>query len=432
MSIKKIVLQIEGMQCKSCARKIEKKLSKLNGVMNVTVNYENETANFEMDEAKCSMENIKSAIKELGYDVKNKNEKSIEEYLMFVIFLELLILLYNISKYFNIEYNINSGMSYTLIFLIGLATSFHCIGMCGGIMLSQSFSNNKQSVILYNIGRIISYTILGGIMGLIGSLFNISGLPYYIKTMIMVIAGIFMLFFGLNIIGIKWFRKITSLLYFNNLNSKSNKPSLLVGIMNGLMPCGPLQAMQMYVISTGSFIKGALSMLMFSFGTVPLMMGMGFVSTLFSKNKISKIYKLSGALIIILGLITINNGLSLSGKGFVINNIGRNISYKNIDNNAIDNTKNSTKQLKEDIQVIKMVADYYGYTPNIFEVEKGKPVKLIIDAQELYSCNNEIVIPSLNITKKLEEGENIIEFIPTKDVYFSCWMGMLNGVIKVK
>ena len=79
-----------------------------------------------------------------------------------------------------------------------------------------------------------------------------------------------------------------------------------------------------------------------------------------------------------------------------------------------------------------MTADNNGYTPNVFYVQKGMPVKWIITGSKLNSCNNAVVIPSLNIQKTLNSGENIIEFTPEdKDINFSCWMGMIRGVIKV-
>src|SRR5690606_14804228 len=87
---------------------------------------------------------------------------------------------------------------------------------------------------------------------------------------------------------------------------------------------------------------------------------------------------------------------------------------------------------KNGIQVIKMTADNRGYTPNAFYVQKGIPVQWIIDGQQLNSCNNAIVSRALNLQTKIEKGENIIEFTPgNEDINFSCWMGIIRGVIKV-
>jgi plastocyanin domain-containing protein len=89
-------------------------------------------------------------------------------------------------------------------------------------------------------------------------------------------------------------------------------------------------------------------------------------------------------------------------------------------------------EIKDGVQIITMSANNNGYTPNAFYVQKGMPVKWIINGDQLNSCNNAIVVPSLNKQVKLKNGENIVEFTPgDKDLNFSCWMGMIRGVIKV-
>ena len=79
-----------------------------------------------------------------------------------------------------------------------------------------------------------------------------------------------------------------------------------------------------------------------------------------------------------------------------------------------------------------MTANASGYTPSVLYVQKNIPVKWVINGEQLTSCNNAIVVPTMDIEKKLESGENIINFTPgDKDINFSCWMGMIGGVIKV-
>ncbi|MBU5484800.1 cation transporter [Clostridium sp. MSJ-11] len=97
------------------------------------------------------------------------------------------------------------------------------------------------------------------------------------------------------------------------------------------------------------------------------------------------------------------------------------------------NNINISKPIMENgVQVIKMNADYSGYSPNAFYVQKNIPVKLIIDGKNLNYCNNEIVFSSINVERKLESRENIVEFTPANgDINFSCWMGMIRGYIKV-
>jgi hypothetical protein len=94
------------------------------------------------------------------------------------------------------------------------------------------------------------------------------------------------------------------------------------------------------------------------------------------------------------------------------------------------NTAKATTENR--VQMIRIIADNNGYTPNTIYVQRDIPVKLIIEGKQLNSCNNEVVVPSFNIVKTLKSGENIIEFTPKdQDINFSCWMGMIRGVIKV-
>lgn len=244
-----------------------------------------------------------------------------------------------------------------------------------------------------------------------------------------------MLMMGFNMAGFSTFRKFHIKLP-NAACKVKNKPRtpFLVGFLNGLMPCGPLQTMQLFALGTGSPVKGAVSMFMFAMGTLPLMLTFGAISGLLSKGYTKKILKFSGVLIIVLGLIMGNRGLALAGVN--VNPLSLLIS----DNGGASNNSGTTTPpsnagkatMQDGIQVLNMAAVARGYAPNVLYIKKGVPVKWIIDAQQLSSCNNAIVIPALNQQYKLEKGENIIEFTPgEKDINFSCWMGMIRGVIRV-
>ncbi|MBP5683993.1 MAG: sulfite exporter TauE/SafE family protein, partial [Bacilli bacterium] len=317
---------------------------------------------------------------------------------------------------FNVIPNIDNNITYGMLFVTGILTSIHCISMCGAINLIAIIDQEKKNYkrpILYNLGRVISYTIIGGIVGGIGSIFSFNDT---VKGIIILLASIIMLLMALNMLGIIDFR----LPYINRLKIKNKSHNaLIIGLLNGLMPCGPLQAMQMYALSTGSIIKGTLSMFLFSLGTVPLMLFIGiFYNLIKGKGKII-INKIASILILIFSIVMLNRGLLALGlditKVFV--------DYGNF-------TKTT---LTEEYQVIEFDLDYNNYKDII--VQKDIPVKMIIHVDEKYltGCNNEIHIRDFNIQKKLEVGENIIEFTPTKEgVYtYTCWMEMIKNNIKV-
>ena len=298
-----------------------------------------------------------------------------------------------------------------MLFVTGLLTSIHCISMCGSINLIAIYSGNRnyKKPLIFNLGRLISYTFLGGLVGLLGKVIEFNNT---FRGIIIIGAAIIMFLLSLKMIGIIDFK-----LFNFNKKTKSNK-SFIIGLLNGLMPCGPLQAMQIYSLSTGSFIKGALSMFLFCLGTIPLMLSVGLVYNLFKgKGKII-INKIATILILILSLVMLNRGLlSLNIDLFKNNNYG-------------DYAKTT---ITDNTQIIEFSLEYNNYKDII--VQKDIPVKIIINVDEKYltSCNNEIVMKDFNINKKLEVGTNVIEFTPSKEgVYtYTCWMNMIKNNIKV-
>ncbi|KAJ53545.1 sulfite exporter TauE/SafE/plastocyanin domain-containing protein [Clostridium tetanomorphum] len=433
MSTRKEKIKVYEMTCISCEKQVERAIKKLEGVINAKANYSGQFVEVEYEDTLCNVNKIKASIKSAGYSTERSNDYKFMGILMIVAAVVLLGLK---TSGFDMESKLTNA-SYAVLFVVGILTSLHCVGMCGGIMLSQSLSkqsNNKTEAILpailYNLGRVVSYTILGGIVGALGSIVSLS---ITAKAAMQVFAGVFMIIMGFNMAGFSTFRKFNIKLPHAvcKVKNKSGSP-FIVGLLNGLMPCGPLQTMQLFALGTGSAIKGALSMFMFSIGTVPLMLTFGALSGLLSKGYTKKILKFSGVLIIVLGIIMGNRGLVLAGIN--INPMTALVSSsKNLLGGGSTSNTNITKAtIKDGVQIINMSANNNGYTPNAFYVQKGLPVKWIINGDQLNSCNNSIIIQSLNKEQRLKKGENVIEFTPgDEDINFSCWMGMIRGVIKV-
>ncbi|GKU24562.1 sulfite exporter TauE/SafE family protein [Clostridium folliculivorans] len=435
MSTRREKIKVYEMTCTSCEHRVEKAIKKLDGIISVKANYSGEFAIVEYEENLCTLSQIKASIKKAGYGTEKSNDY---KFIGTVIIVAAIAFLGVRTSGFDMDSKL-ANASYTVLFLVGILTSIHCVGMCGGIMLSQSIKNDSESkfdaikpALLYNMGRVASYTILGGIIGALGSIFSLS---ITAKAMMQIIAGAFMIMMGFNMAGFKFFRSFQIKLPHTacKIKNKSGSP-FIVGLLNGLMPCGPLQTMQLFALGTGSAFKGALSMLIFSLGTVPLMLTFGALSGLLSKGYTKKILKLSGVLIIVLGLIMGNRGFILAGIN--INPLtalsGGTATLLGGSSKDSSNSNVAKATIKDGVQTINMTANTNGYTPNAFYVQKGIPVKWVIDGKELNSCNNSVVAQSLNVEKKLKSGENVIEFTPgDKDINFSCWMGMIRGVIKV-
>lgn len=434
MSVKKETVKVYEMTCGSCENAVERAVKKLKGVINAKASYKNEQVTVEYDTSGCSLSEIKGAIRKAGYSLEVPKDY---KFIGILLILAVVLLLSLQARGIDMEGMLQNA-SYGVLFVIGLFTSIHCVGMCGGIMLSQSLTigskDNTEALmpsILYNLGRVIAYTLLGGIIGAVSSVFSLSIMA---QAGIQILAGCFMIIMGFNLAGFKFFRGITLKLPKSSCKERGNGRSpFIVGLLNGFIPCGPLQTMQLFALGTGSAMQGALSMFIFALGTVPLMLVFGALSSFLSKGYTKKILKVSGVLVIVLGLIMGNRGFALAGINInPITAIAQELMPGGISGDADGNENVAKATIENGVQAIRITADNRGYSPSTVYVQKDIPVKWIIEGKQLNSCNNAIVVNSLNKQVKLNKGENIIEFTPgDKDINYSCWMGMIRGVIKV-
>ncbi len=443
-SIEQKIIKIDGITCTACEHKIEKALKNLEGIVNADVDYASASADISYIPDKIDLSDIYDAIRKTGYEVIISDDVSEEESspmntLFIGIILAGLYVIINNTVGFNFFPQVTSSMGFGMLFIAGLFTSVHCIAMCGGISLSQcagcggcenNMYNKLKPGFLYNLGRVTSYTLLGGLAGALGSVFSVSLKG---KALISLAAGLFMIVMGINMLGInsilrKIMPRLPKTLTDKIDNKKNNKGSFIVGLLNGFMPCGPLQAMQLYALGTGSFFTGALSMLIFGMGTVPLMFAFGAFSSLLSSKFTKQMMKISAMLVIILGIVMGRRGLSLAGINIaetLLSQLGINIEQDGSSKNAV---------IKDGYQTVTTNLESGKYQP--ITVYAGIPLKWTIsaDKESLNGCNNEIIIPEFSKQQKLVPGENIIEFTPTKTgtITYTCWMGMISSTITVK
>ncbi len=437
------LMQLHGLSCTSCETRIENKLNDTKGILKAEVSYQTSTLSITYDDSIVSLDEIKKAVESLDYSVTRENTESVDKNRnsnsLLVISGIILFGIYLIVKNtigFSFVPEITSNMGYGIIFAVGFMSSFHCVAMCGGINLSlcvsYKFDNGDDSNIskfvpslLYNAGRIVSYTVLGGIVGGLGSVFQISNTG---SAFVSLLAGVFMVIMGLNMLNLfPWLRRLNPhmpKIFAKSIHKHKKKGPFIVGLFNGLMPCGPLQAMQLYALGTGSIITGALSMFMFSLGTVPLLFAFGALGSMLSAKFTKNMVKASAMLVVVLGFIMISRGFAFTG--ITINSP--------LDLAKMDRSNESNIAIMNgDIQEITTTLQSGRYTP--ITVKAGVPVKWTVKAEDgsINGCNNEIIIPKYNISQKLSPGENIINFTPTESGTFgySCWMGMIRSSITV-
>ena len=493
----KIQLNIGGMTCVNCQNKIEKALNHTDGVIRADVSYNNGTADVIYDGTKISRREIIDVIEKLDYEVMQKLKPGGPDITNLICMLVIIVALYVMLQSLGILNLLvpsriaDTGMGYGMLFVIGLITSVHCIAMCGGINLSQSLSqkgydksdsDSKPAVLLptlaYNLGRVVSYTAVGFVLGLIGFLIGGGtqvGLSALLQGVLKIIAGLFMVIMGVNMLGLfpalrKFSIRMPKFIArkVGKQSARAGKP-FIIGILNGFMPCGPLQSMWIVAFVSGNPFSGALSMFLFSLGTVPLMLGLGSIVSALGRKFTDTVMTVGAVLVTVLGLAMLSQGGSLSGwlppdlllyliiafsiAGVLLSLPIRGKAVKSIVQIAspaivigsyflwsfqgtllqTDSAMDNEVELVDGVQVVNSTLSPGSY-PSI-TVQAGVPVRWVINVPEgsINGCNYRAIISAYGIEHTFGPGDNVIEFTPTETgtVRYSCWMGMIHGNIFV-
>ena len=232
-----------------------------------------------------------------------------------------------------------SNVDFGAIFLVAFLGSIgHCIGMCGGFIMAysaakidQKWNKMHQSIahLLYNIGRVVAYVIIGMIFGFLGKVFSFSMMS---KGILFIFIAILMVLMGLSLMGkLKFITYIESSsansnivkrLFHKLIVSKTLFSFFLLGVLNGFIPCGFVYFFAAFAIVTSSPFWGALVMLVFGVATIPILFILGFFSTsIMQKFKFRKLaIKLAGVLVVCYGIFTGYKGYLLVNKPEIIKN----------------------------------------------------------------------------------------------------------------
>lgn len=205
---------------------------------------------------------------------------------------------------------------------LGLLGSFHCIGMCGPIALAlpvHQYSPLKKyvGIFLYNLGRVITYTFLGLVFGLLGQSFFLGGF----QQVLSIVIGVLLLL-SVILTQTKWFSSNSFGFIYSFINSVKmqlgklfNKKGLhflfFIGLMNGLLPCGLVYLGIAGAIASGHFMKGAEFMFYFGIGTVPIMYAVAFLGQFITLKYRNHIRHAMPFVVSIMAVMLIVRGLNL-------------------------------------------------------------------------------------------------------------------------
>ncbi len=433
---------IRGMHCASCEVMIERKFKKVPGVDRVNVNHANGKARIQCSRVPDTRE-LQKAIDGHGYTVVSGNvpsgteERQGSHWETGAIFL-VIVAAYLILRQLKLvpEIGVQDSMSYGFVFAIGLVAAVSsCIAVTGGLLVAVSakYAENHPNLtgmqrfkpnLLFNIGRIVGYTVLGGAVGALGSMLTLST---KLTGIITIGASLVMILLGFQLLHLfpllrRFQPKMPKFLAHRIHDSASGERKtgpFLLGAATFFLPCGFTQALQLYVLSQGDWKVGALTMFVFSLGTLPALLSLSAISS-FTKGKTQRYFlKTAGVVVLLLGISNIRNGIALAGFSVAgVPNAKKTVAASAADQNV---------RVENGVQVVAMAVNGYEYEPAQFTVQQGVPVQWKVDASRAGGCARVLIAPDLNIQQYLSSsGTTLISFTPqtTGTFRFSCPMGM--------
>ncbi len=333
----KHVFHVSGTHCASCKIYIEDVLGELAFVRNVRVDLKKETVEIEMDGVRGTealVQILTDKIKSSGYALSL--EKTIQEkqpdgviWKAVPIGLAFLALFFLLQKSGILNLGIGGRTTPITSFLIGLIASVSsCLAIVGGLVLSLSAKVSQDAVsdtktfLLFHTGRLVSFAVLGGVLGAIGSAI---GINFTFTAILGLLASVVMLLLGLNLIGVFEKNKIAlpsgMFNFFRRIEHKTLTP-LIIGFGTFFLPCGFTQSMQVSALGSGSFISGLLIMFAFALGTLPMLTLLSFGSASFARGKHAPLFfKSAGVVVVGLGIFALLAGLAGLGIIYPLFNI---------------------------------------------------------------------------------------------------------------
>ena len=290
--------RVDGMICPQCEDEIAQALIHMRGVLSADASYRKSEVTVQYAPDIISAESIEKKLSDIGYPAGEGKSGIRSDIISAAAVLLLYFAVPVITGMVDIP-QAEQGASFGLLFMIGVLTGAHCIGMCGGIMLTQN------NALMYNGTRLISYTIVGAVFGAMGTVISYDT---DFKSMLFTMCGLLVVIIGLMMWGVPFLRRISPQL---TKPCRFKGGPAIVGLLTGLMPCGALTAMWMYAAASGSWESGAASMFAFGLGTCVLMIIFGMFGKLIPKKYNKYIMRVSTVLIVTLGLLLMTKGLKL-------------------------------------------------------------------------------------------------------------------------
>ncbi len=451
------------MTCQSCELLLERKLKTVPGVVHVAVHHRKGTAKitaFAHDLP--SMQQLESVIREAGYrvtteqeiltarqDCRLRNEPEASDQQKWLEIGGALLIIFALYKVLS-AYDLVSlapstagALTFGGVLVIGLVAGMSsCLAVTGGLLLAMAAKYNEthgsatppqrlRPLLQFNVGRLVSYFLLGGLVGLLGQSITLNA---RMTGFMSVAVALIMLYLALTILkiipkGSLPIRPPKAFAHWIANLSENNHPlaPVALGALTFFLPCGFTQSLQLVALASGSFLSGALIMSIFALGTLPALIGISFISAHAQGTSSRLFLRFAGTLVLVLALFNLTSGLALVGI-----DVPRSIAAAfGAQNTGAPPAPSDT--VENGVQEVFMAVTGYGYQPNDLTIRSGVPVRFHVDGTQAGGCTRGFVIPSLGIQKVLAAGDNIFEFTPQSPgrIPFSCSMGMVRGSFTV-
>ena len=333
--MKTFTFHVNGMHCKACVVLTESELSEVPEVSKAKASLKHLNIEVTGDFGDKSAEHVAGDLSEVlkphGYTLSLEKQKHLVQWSDFSIaipiagaFIALFIILQKLGI---VNLVTTSNVSYGTAFIIGLIASVStCMAVVGGLVLSMSANFAKEGdkvrpQVLFHIGRLVSFFLLGGAIGALGSAFELGAVGSFILSLLV---AIILLILGINLLDVfPWAKKLQPTIpafigkrVHGLKNINHTLTPFLIGVATFFLPCGFTQSMQIYTLTAGNFLTGAMTMFVFALGTLPVLAILSFSSLSIHKKAQSGIFfKSAGLIVIFFGIFNFIN--SLVGIGFI-------------------------------------------------------------------------------------------------------------------
>lgn len=291
--------------------------------------------------------------------------------------------------------------------------------------------NTALPILFFLSSKLVAYTLLGALLGWLGSYFTLSPIS---RALLMIGIGVFMVGNALRMFNVhpifRYFSieppKFITRYIRKTAKGTDTATPVFLGFLTVFIPCGVTQAMMAAALGTGSLVMGAALMFAFTLGTSPVFFIVAYLTTELGARLEKFFMRFVAAAVLILGFVTLDNGLNLMGSPFSLQNMTRNlfpsesVPYSQTDSLAADGT-------------LTLNVQNSGYFPAVLKAPANANLLLNLVTNQTYSCARDFVIPKLNYYALLPDTGVIQVNIPPQKagsvLYFTCSMGMFTGQI---